>query len=239
MPRNPRKPPAWWVAGEPCPKCGQLHPRCAAHPTKRPNQPCGVRPVNGHWVCQSHGARSGKVKASAAQRVAKAETEAEIRGFLQQLGDTEPVDYLVALEELYLGKLQEVRVLRWAVRSKQEAELTWGRSETTTGKDGDRIIERAGLSVLLTWMHKAESQLTEILALCDRAGMTAKRKEYLDRIGASVALAMQAFATSMIAHLEDASVPGVVIRRLKDDAPALAREALLTLAVLQETPGGD
>jgi hypothetical protein len=233
----PRKPPTWYTNGQPCPDCDQVHTRCRGH--NRRGTPCMLFPIAGGIVCKrSHGGAAPQTMAAAEKRI----VEAEVRGFLQQLGEPEPVDYLVALEELYLGKLQEVRVLRWAVATKQESELTWGVTERSATKGetaGKKRVERAGLSVLLTWMHTAERDLTSILTLCDRAGMTTKRKEYLDRIGASVAIAMQAFVTLIIGELEGAGVKGAPIRVLQDAAPQLARQALMTLATLQESPEGN
>lgn len=238
MPRKDRTP-AWYRNRTPCPRCKLVHERCLAH-RKSDGSPCGVRPITGATVCRVHGV-NGRTRAKAAKQVAQAEVEAEVRGFLQTLGTPDPVDYLVALEELYLGKLQEVRVLRWAVAQKSETELTWGtveRSDKDAGQDvGHKETQRAGLSVLLVWMHKAEDQLAAILALCDRAGMTQKRKEYLDRVGSSVAAAMQAYAALMVGALVEAGFVGQPVEVLEAAAPALARKALLTLDVGQPTEG--
>jgi hypothetical protein len=229
----------WFFDGNPCPKCGAVHEadRCAGH--KKTGQrgvygpPCRQRHMRGSAVCRIHGALTPGGKAGAARRIARAETEAEIRGFLLSLGDPDPVDYLVALEEHYLAKLQEVRVLRWAVRQRELDELTWSVTAWSVkegGYDtGTKEEYKAGLSVLLQWMHKAEDQLTVILKLCDQAGMTVKRKEYLDRVGASVAVAMQAYAVLLMAELEALGVGVPVRRALEGKASELAHRALLTL----------
>jgi hypothetical protein len=229
----------WFFKGEDCPKCGTKHDptKCAAH-KQGPSRgdwgpPCRQPHMRGSAVCRYHGGLTPMGLKGAAQRLEQAAVEEEVRGFLLRLGEPDPVDYLVALEELYLGKLQEVRVLRWAVRQKEVEELTWGvteRSKKDGGYDtGKKRVERAGLSVLLMWMHKAEEQLTAILTLCDRAGMTVKRKEYLDRVGASVAVAMQAYTALLMGQLQQLGVADTIVLQLEAQAPELAHRALLTL----------
>ncbi len=52
-----------------CARCGQQHPGCAGH-RSGDGQPCGVRPITGGTVCQTHGGRAPQVKRAAAERVA-------------------------------------------------------------------------------------------------------------------------------------------------------------------------
>lgn len=230
----------WFLDGKPCPKCKLIHAadRCAAH-RKTDGKACQSRHITGGTVCRQHGGAIGASKRAAAQRVAVA----EVQGFLAAagVGDSN-VDYLQALEELLIAKHAEVNAVRGQVRAIEAADLVWGRVEASRkvgGEDwGKRRVERAGLNVWVQWMHAAETQLLAIIAMCDRAGMTQKRKEYLERVGGSVALAMKALVAAFLALLAD-QVSEQVVLNLQAAAPDLMRSALLTLDPSQQLPGGN
>lgn len=229
----------WFLDGQPCPKCKAVHEpdRCAGH-TKSTGKPCRSKHITGGTVCYQHGGATQNAKNAAAARVAVA----EVRGFLATAGlaGAPAVDYLQALEELLIAKYAEVNAVRAQVRQLQAPELVWGRVEASKGgQDGRRRVERAGLNVWVQWMHTAETQLLAIVAMCDRAGMTQKRKEYLERVGGSVALAMKALVAAFLAMLADHLVSEQVVLELQAAAPDLMRSALLTLDPSQQLPGGN
>lgn len=231
----------WFLDGQPCPRCKTIHEpdRCAGH-TKSTGKPCRSRHIAGGTVCYQHGGATRNAKNAAAARVAVA----EVRGFLATAGipDTS-VDYLQALEELLVAKHAEVNAVRAQVHQLEAGALVWGRVEASRKVGGDdwgkRRIERAGLNVWVQWMHAAETQLLAIVAMCDRAGMTQKRKEYLERVGGSVALAMKALVAAFLALLADQAVPEQVVLNVQAAAPDLMRSALLTLDPSQQLPGGN
>lgn len=229
----------WFLDGQPCPKCEQLHEtdRCAGH-TKSTGKACRSKHIAGGTVCYQHGGATRNAKNAAAARVAVA----EVRGFLATAGlaGAPAVDYLQALEELLIAKYAEVNAVRAQVRQLEAGELVWGRVESSRGgQEGRRRVERAGLNVWVSWMHTAETQLLAIVAMCDRAGMTQKRKEYLERVGGSVALAMKALVATLLGRLAELSVAEQVVLDLQAAAPDLMRSALLTLDPSQQLPGGN
>lgn len=234
--KNPKPRSQWFLDGLPCPKCGQIHERCAGH-AKATGKPCRTQHIIGGTVCYWHGGATRKAKDGAEQRVAIG----EVRGFLATagIGDTS-VDYLQALEELLIAKHAEVGAVRAQVRQIETGQLVWGRVEASkSSEDGRRRVERAGLNVWVQWMHAAETQLLAVIAMCDRAGMTQKRKEYLERVGGSVALAMKALVGTLLGRLAELQVPEQVVLDLQAAAPDLMRSALLTLDPSQQLPGGN
>lgn len=230
----------WFLDGLPCPKCKLVHDskRCAGH-SKATGKACRARHITGGTVCRQHGGAAPNARRGAAQRVAVA----EVQGFLAAAGVGDgTVDYLQALEELLVAKHAEVNAVRTQVRQLEAGDLVWGRVEASRkvgGEDwGKRRVERAGLNVWVQWMHTAETQLLAIIAMCDRAGMTQKRKEWLERTGGMVALAMKSLVSSMLAEMSP-HVSEQIVLNLQAAAPGLMRTALLILDPSQQLPGGN
>lgn len=48
--------PQWYVLGRPCPQCGAPHSFCSSH--GKGGDPCGSPPLEGSWLCSSHGGRA-------------------------------------------------------------------------------------------------------------------------------------------------------------------------------------
>lgn len=56
----------WYAAGEPCPRCGDVHTRCKAH--NRAGSQCKRWPLEHRDVCGLHGGKAPQTEAKAAER---------------------------------------------------------------------------------------------------------------------------------------------------------------------------
>lgn len=87
-----------------CKDCGKIHvtrkggPACRGHVTgTNKQQPCGLPPIAGGYVCRSHGGALTKTKVAAAQRLALMSAQGEIADLMRQcdVPEQHPIDGLL------------------------------------------------------------------------------------------------------------------------------------------------
>lgn len=209
----------WFVNGEPCPKCGNVHDptRCSGH-RKSDGQPCQNRHRPGAVSCtRVHGGGTKAAIAAANGRV----TEQEIRGFLAKRGQPAHADHLAALERQLAWQSMFVEALRQEVSALPRKKLL---------SDGNPIVKLRA---------REEHALLAIIDMCNKAGVRQDRIEWMRAVGGSVALAMKALLAYVSGALAEQKADEALIYQLEAIGPELMTRALQTLDPSQQLPGGN
>ncbi len=178
---NPRRPgPMTIPAGRPpCPPgCdGSTHPRCRSH--NGAGQWCGVAPIKGGTVCQSHGGMAPQVRAAAARRAETAALELAVR---RELGTAAAIGNPL---ERILQLAGEVCEWLAALRDRAQERL-----------DADRLIvaSESGQSIALeiSLYERALDRAAHVLNLAASKDIEARLTAVAERDMAAILAAIEA-----------------------------------------------
>jgi hypothetical protein len=190
------QPPEWWTHRHPCPKCGQVHERCASH--NREGRPCGKRARIGHWVCATHGGAAPQVRAQAAENeVERKATEALAR---MRLGAGELViDPAEAMLQQVRKAAFNVEVYEQAIADlRPELGDLGGRDTVALQLLGAQTITIAPHT--LVELYNAErDRLVKYSAECRRAGVEERRIEITAELGRQLVAILRAATAGIFA----------------------------------------
>jgi hypothetical protein len=150
-----------------CPKCDQVHTRCAAHKKGVvPLVPCMRNPKRHHKVCPAHGGNAPQIRA-AAERRRQAEAIGEATQFYAIPVESDPN---TAMNDLLRVKTGEVLYLKTLVNGLDEDDL----------KQIDRSgsFEKPAVWVEMLWV--AQRDLREICRVMFDVGFAERQARYVD-----------------------------------------------------------
>jgi len=158
---------------------------------KKDGEPCRAAPIRGGTRCRRHGGASPQALRAAQRR----NTEAELKEWIVNLGEPEPIDPGEALLKLIAMKHGEVLWLREKVKELPEDGLSWGiaQHEVGLGPEGpiDKETRKAQPHVLWTLLRQAEDQLAAYAAKALTAGIEERRVRLAEQQGTLVATAIR------------------------------------------------
>lgn len=226
----------------PCPKCGQVHERCAGH-SKKTGGPCGRWPTRGATVCRSHGAGAPQVRAAAARNVAVEEA----RRTLGLPIEVDPADAMIAMVHEAAGNVALYRELVQTL----ERDADRAEGDEKGPYPGQGLAGLTGSTskwfdaaphVWVTMYDQERERLVRWSKACRDAGVDERRVAIAESQAEQVARAMIAASGALLAMV--LALDGVAELRQaiegawRSKAPAIMRQALLEASSTERNSDG-
>lgn len=204
-----------------CSKCQKAHPKCDAHRSGAPDEPCMKYPKKGSNVCSAHGGNAAQVRAKAAERVEeerlRREAEREVKRFIPNL-EADPLSAILDLVQYQSGVVSYWRAKVEAIESEQE--LIWGTVEEIEGDDSNgpfgRTVSRAGANVSYRLLREAQHDLADYASAALRAGFEERSIKLAERQGELLVSVIRGVLTALkLTKEQEELVPVVVPAQLR------------------------
>lgn len=212
----PRKPP---TRGEPCPTCGQIHPKCLGH-GKHSKKPCGQPPQRNQEVCHLHGGRSPQALVGAASRALEDEARMVVATRWQRNGDAPIVDPLAELARL-AGEIVAWRDYLRDQTQGLDGILAYWVDREYVGADGEVLRSEAAeqLRAVVLAYERSQDRSAKVLAdmvKLDIAGRLADIRE------SQAALVVAAVRTGVAMVALDPEVRKQILEKVADQLALIA-----------------
>lgn len=174
--------------GEHCPKCNQIHTKCAGHRRgKRPYEPCKAPPKEGFEVCRMHGGGTQGAKDKAAERLATMAAAQEVARLGLRI-EVHPAEALLDLVHWTAGEVAYWRAQVVAIEDEGgRRSLTWGVTKEKSGGDDRGTTQEAKPNIAYVMLERASDRLASYAAAALKAGVDERRVRLAESQGALVA----------------------------------------------------
>lgn len=187
--------------GEHCPKCNQVHTKCAGHRRgKRPYEPCKAPPKEGFEVCRMHGGGTQGAKDKAAERLATMAAAQEVARLGLRI-EVHPAEALLDLVHWTAGEVAYWRAQVVAIADGPDGSdnLTWGVTRVKEGGDDRGTTQEAKPHIAYAMLRDASDRLASYAAAALKAGVDERRVKLAEAQGVAVAGIQRAILERMFA----------------------------------------